>query len=171
MPNYCDYEMKILGKKENVLRMVAYLQADYNYQDGLSNCTEDKHFFRVFEANVIDEAELSSETYMAVVSGYCAWSISCCMLQGSLSYYRNWSEERLSTLKEPFKGTHLEDVTKELDLSVEIFSKESGLEFMEHYIVESGTITLDETHDYHEEYDEEADEWIPVGGVEWAYTI
>ena len=34
MPNYCNYEMKIKGSKEAIQRVIACLEADYNYNIG-----------------------------------------------------------------------------------------------------------------------------------------
>jgi len=31
MPNYCDFSMKIKGKKENVKTFIEWLSAHYNY--------------------------------------------------------------------------------------------------------------------------------------------
>ena len=33
MPNYCNYDMKIVGKKENVEEFIKVMKVDYNYTD------------------------------------------------------------------------------------------------------------------------------------------
>ena len=170
MPNYCDYELKIKGEKENVMKVVSYLQADYSYENGYSNCTADKHFFRVFEADTAYEQIEDDGLFSVVVYGYCAWSVYCCMFKGVHTYYNDWTEGKKAKLNEPFKGINMEDITKELNLTVEIFSSEPGVGFMEHYLVENGEILVNECVKYYEQENEEGD-YEGVGGLEWAYAI
>lgn len=180
MPNYCDYEMKINGKKENVEKLISYLQAEYSYKgDGTVECSADKHFFRVFGADVLEEYEIDpgkeDTLYTAIVGGCCAWSVYSCMMQGEHTYYNRVKESN----KKEFYGTHMIEATRELDLEVEIFSEEPGCGFMEHYRIDKGEVLVDDCVDwcelYDEEgepiYDEETGEQETEGGVEWAYTI
>ena len=85
------------------------------------------------------------------------------MFKGVHTYYNDWTEERKAKLNEPFKGINMEDITKELNLTVEIFSSEPGVGFMEHYLVENGEISVDECVKYHEVENEEGD-YEGVGG-------
>ena len=144
MANYCDFQMKIIGKKENVQAFVSYLQAEYQYQDGYSNCTADKHFFCVLETEVITERTLFSGEYMMKIRGCCAWSVRRCMFKGEYTYYNRWTEKDRLSLKESFRGTHLEEATRDLDLKVEIHSQEPHCGFREHYILEAGHVVLED---------------------------
>lgn len=193
MPNYCNYEMKIVGKKENVDKLISYLQSDYSYtkvgdvempfskekkeQFKLQKCSADKHFFRVFEADHDPEYDDTRDNgdHVSIVSGYCAWSIISCMInQGKGTYYNDWKDR----LCDDFRGTHMEQATKDLDLVVEIFSEECGCGFMEHFIIDKGKITKSRCEDYSELYDEDGEpildengDQMTEGGFEWEYTI
>lgn len=177
MPNYCNYEMKIVGKKENVGKIVSYLQAEYNYNYDwekeiykFSKCTADKHFFRVFEADLLDtedDYDVKNKLIAVTVNGSCAWSVYCCMFKGEYTYYSNPKSKY-----DIFKGTNMEDVTKELDLKVEIFSEEFGNNFMEHYLIDKGNILINECKDFETKYDKEEDVYvIASGGLDWDYQI
>ena len=144
MANYCNFQMKIIGKKENVQAFVSYLQAEYQYQDGYSNCTADKHFFCVLETEVITERTLFSGQHMMKIQGCCAWSVRRCMFKGEYTYYNRWTEKDRLSLKESFRGTHLEEATRDLDLKVEIHSQEPHCGFREHYILEAGHVVLED---------------------------
>ena len=175
MPNYCNYEMKIKGRKENVDKFASYVKADYSYDEIINEnndkeavykeLTADKHFYRILEACIIDEEIFENGDSEVIISGYCAWSILSCMTDDFGSYYKK-NEELVN-----HKGTHLVEATKELDVVVEIFSEEPGMGFMEHYLVDRGNMVVGECVDYEEEYDEETDECIYHGGIEWEYAI
>ena len=97
MPNYCNYEMKIKGRKENVDKFVSYVKADYHYDEIINEnndkeavykeLTSDKHFYRIFEACIIDEEIFENGDSEVIISGYCAWSILSCMTDDFGSYY------------------------------------------------------------------------------------
>lgn len=193
MPNYCNYGMKIKGKKENVDKMISYLQADYEYikakniapnlfeEDDieyykLDKCTADKHFFRVFEAEHDKDSDEEREDGMvaAYVQGYCAWSVHSCMFSGPHTYYTDWNQCKC----DDFRGTHMQQATKDLGLVVEIFSEESGCCFMEHFVVDKGEIIENECVDWEELYDEDGEpildengEQMSKGGLDWDFTI
>lgn len=167
MANECSYEMKIVGDKEDRQKLVSYLKADYDYKTVddklvLKSCSADKHFYRVFEAGVTDNND--DENY-TIVNGACAWSVFTCMFKDVGTYYHSLSEQRKD------RAAHMVEVTKELNLTVEIFSEEPGCEFMEHFIVDKGEMKLDLCVDYKETYNEELDEYTTQGGIEWTYTI
>lgn len=155
MANYCDFQMKIVGERQNVQALASYLQANYHYQDGYSNCTADKHFFCVIETKIMRERSLLSGDYMMMLQGCCSWSVRRCMFEGEYTYYNGWTEEDRSNLKESFRGTHLEEVTKALDLKVEIHSQEPHCGFREHYIVEAGQVTFENFESFNLYFDNE----------------
>lgn len=175
MPNICGFGMIIKGKKENREKLVSYLQAhygyDYNYETKehtLENCSADKHFFRIFDADAQEEDE--NTTY---VSGSCAWSVYSCMFHGNSTYFDDYKDAKNR------KCTNMCEATKELDLVVEIYSEEPGLCFMEHFIVDKGEWKVNECVDWEELYDEDGEpiydeetgEQKTEGGLEWKFTI
>lgn len=166
MPNYCNYGMKIKGKKENVNKLIDYIKADYDYNKEEPYCSEEKHFFRMFECEVYektiieDDKEYSCEAY-----GYCAWSIYSCMFKGDSTYYNGFKD------REKFFATDIVTESKLLDLEIEIFSEESGVGFMEHYLIDKGKLLINDCIDYIETYDEETDEYETEGGLEWNFSI
>lgn len=170
MPNYCNYELLAKGSKENLLKLKEVFQSNYNYKkqdDGafIENDCNWKHLFRVFEAesieNDLDEGEIN-------IYGYCAWSVYCCMCEGEYTYYSDTIDE----YGDAFKGTTLQELSRELNLDIEIFSDESGCGFMEHYAYRKGECIHNECVDWVEAENEETGEYITVsGGLEWDYTI
>ena len=169
MANHCYFEMKIVGKKENVLKMYKYLKADYcyNINGPLKYCTEDKHFFRVFNAcsdNLGEYYDNKDNCYLQVY-GNCAWSVYSCMMSGPGTYCDNYSH-----IKDA-KFTSLDKVSKELNLDIEVISEEPGCEFMEHFLIKQGEILIDECIDFREEYDEDTDEYERIGGMEYSFSI
>lgn len=178
MPNYCDFEMKIIGNEESRERFISYLNANYHYNiidnDNyeLDYCTADKHFFRVFEAEKIDEIFYNQiDPDFTIVSGNCAWSVITCMFnEPEGTYYGDWASHNFYNC-DNFKGTHILEATKELNLMVEIFSMESGLDFMEHYVIDNGKLLVNDCQNYIEDYNEETEEAIITGGIDWEYTI
>ena len=66
MPNYCDYEMKVKGKRENVEEFVKVIKTDYKYDDvGNCKCEAGRHLWRIFEAN--SDILVSLCSYSAVI--------------------------------------------------------------------------------------------------------
>lgn len=130
MPNYCDYEMRIKGSKKAIQRVLDCLNADYDYEEGKP---AHKHFFRVFQAEKSDEIKDNGDgTYTQQVYGYCAWSVSSCMLEGTFTYFNRVKKD----YPDIFMGTTLLEQSK--DCEIEIFSEEPGMGFSEHYIFKNG---------------------------------
>ena len=190
MPNYCTFSMKVNGKKESIEEFIEILNADYDYHN--NRFTAKRHFYRVFEAECLDGISKNDTDYSAIIKGYCAWSVYCCMFDGSLTYYSSGKKEH----GRMFRGTMIPKESERLHLDIEIFSEETECAFMEHYIVKNGDIETDECVDYCvyfiDEYEskEEAeqkldiiisdDEWnnresseyeIQRGGMEWNFSI
>lgn len=140
MPNYCDYEMKIVGTKKAINRVIECLKADYNY--GVEKPSH-KHFFRVFDCWGDDEdfVEERNGLFSKIVFGDCAWSCSSCMLSGNYSYYQDVKKSN----KDTFMGTDLAEQSK--DCTIEVFSEETGMGFSEHYLFKNGKCLIDDTCD------------------------
>lgn len=123
MPNYCNFEGKVKGTKNDVRDFMETLTAKYNYE---TDVVEKSHFYRVFE--VYSEYEDGDET--AYFEGYGAWSLSSML--SAHGYHK--------TLKDKFyKGTCLEDFAKtHPTIEIEIISFEPGRIFTERVRVKGG---------------------------------
>ena len=137
MPNYCYYQMKVVGSKKSIQNVIDTLKADYDYMAGKP---EHKHLFRVFEANE-SEIQRVGNKYCVYITGECAWSVYSCMLSGVHTYYNDIKFRHLDI----FMGTTLAELSK--DCKIEVFSEEEGMEFSEHYIFENGECLTDDTCD------------------------
>lgn len=125
MPNYCSYDMKIRGTKENCKKWHSKM-TDYN---------EANHFFRFFDATIYDEGG-TDELYYMCICGDCAWSLETCCRDSGYS-----------------EGVDLFAVnTSELSLIMEAWSTEPGMGFQEHYIYDKGQCIADECENYSEWY-------------------
>lgn len=168
MPNYCNYSMCVVGTKENVEEFAKIMNADYNY--GTMEFSYDRHMFRVFEANYDEIEEMGDGTFQVVIDGYCAWSVSSCMLEHG--YYKDCKERYGNN----FRGTTLLIESKRLGVDIEVYSEESGMCFQEHYIISDGKLVRNECVDWCEywiedyETKEEAEEElnIKITDEEWA---
>ena len=130
--NNCFYDMKVVGKKENVDELIRILL----YKN------ENLYMYRIFSADVYEEW-YSDGKYYVVLCGDVAWSVISTMLKDITSNKSNL--------------TNLQSETKRLTLSVEIFSSEPGMCFQEHFILSNGEIKVDECVDYTECYFDEMD--------------
>lgn len=149
MPNYCSFELKAVGKKENLIKLHEIMNRRYN-------CTknDEEHLWRVFEAEECDNSfEFKNENCdknedFIVILGYCAWSVYSCMFDGPGTYQET---------DETGKGTTISRISKDLELKIEIFSEEPGMCFSEHYLIDNGDIIIDDTVDFYEYCIEEYD--------------
>lgn len=137
MANYCEFDMKITGRKENVLELVEMLKWQGKYEDdGLGKVYDCWH----------EEMEMLSDGFATIqVAGNCAWSV--------LTAMRNYKGRTPS----------LESETERLGLAVEVFSSEPGMGFQEHCMIIKGEVIYDNCADYFEKETEDG-EYIGVGG-------
>lgn len=143
MPNYCEYEMKVRGKKENCQK---WLQKMKSYD-------EPNHFWRMFDPIYISDEGGTDDDYFMVFAGDCAWSLETCCRDSGYS-----------------GGVDLFEVnTRELHLKMEAYSSEPGCEFQEHYIYIDGECEVDDCVEWHEWYYDESDgtfeEWKKMYGL------
>ena len=150
MPNYCNYRMKIAGRRDNVNAMIQIIQ----------NKCDKPHLYRIFEAN-LEYTQDYGLWRKAYVSGYCAWSVYCCMFPGPATYYGDdMDPERRKTYYEPDNyiiGTNIINEAKRLSLTIEI--KDETGEFNEWFLGEWKTyqqMQADMGEDYKIPFDEEA---------------
>lgn len=145
MPNYCDYSMCVKGKKENIKEFIKVIQADYDYNS--MRFSFDRHMFRVFEANCEEIEQVGEDMYQAIINGYCAWSVSSCMLGEPHSYYARGKETYNEKI---FRGTTLPLESERLGIDIEVYSSEIGMCFQEHYIIRNGIVEVDDCVDWYE---------------------
>ena len=151
MPNICLYEMKAVGKKENVDKLVEIMNNDYNAT----------HMWRIFSADTNIISEPTDNPYSIIIYGDCAWSVYSCMFDGPHTYQNaNKNHDK--------NGTDIITLSKELQLDIEIFSEESGMCFAEHYMIIKGNLEIDESTDFIEYYDEETDTYTTQGGYRFS---
>ena len=172
MPNYCDYNMRVLGMPSSVGRFIEVISTDYNYGDDYYLRSKAPHLYRVFESNVSNFTMLSNNIAIADINGYCAWSVWTCMMEGFATYY-NDGHNSSSTCVTGKYGTSLLKLCKDLNLYVEVYSNEPGMGFQEHYkISNTGKILVEEEADNVYEvpvYDLELDDFkeiYPDGDIE-----
>lgn len=118
MPVLCSYSMKIVGNRDDCMEFI----------NRLKSYESPRHFWRFFSADIYDEDEDLSGKTSIYVNGDCAWSIASC---GRASGYSN--------------GTDLFALnTKELNLDVEVYSREASLCFFEeYYLYKHGVCTTE----------------------------
>ena len=194
MPNYCDFDMKIVGERKNIEEFIAVLNSDYDYEPisphhisgknyplvhqpaspiyyttngyKLETITGPRHMFRVFETYVNRNKDEPNASYL---SGYCAWSVYSCMFGTPHTYYDDFITEKYGNKYIGFMGTTLPDESRRLNLKIELYSEEPGCGFMEHYLIDNGEILIEDCVDYEEVLDEEgleAGEIKIIGGFE-----
>lgn len=153
MPNICDFDMLVEGKKKDIDTFTKWLEADYHYfvdDSGVPKleCSSDYHFYRVFDVYYDEIDAEDDEVIRQVISGDCAWSVTVCMLRncGSLYYKRSEDDE----FKDIRKDIDLIEASWLLNLKIEVYSKESGMCFAEHYLIDNGKMIIDDCTEYQE---------------------
>lgn len=128
MPNFCNFEMKVIGTEKNLEEFCKVLKANYNVGDK----NNPVHMYRIFEVNEYDHEKLENGLYASYFFGQCAWSIYACMTDGS--YY-----------VDDYNGTTLKELSEKLNLVIEVNSTEDGMGFQEHYIYRNGVALVEES--------------------------
>ena len=122
MANLCEFDMRIVGTRENVGELISLLK-----YEGKGKV---KGFGRTYEVYVVNEWEENGLSY-ADIAGDCAWSVLTSLIETA-------SDENLIT------------ETKRLNLALEVYSNEPGFAFSEHFIIARGRKICDECADYTE---------------------
>ena len=126
MANYCEYMMKITGRKESVDELIQMMQWKGKYEDnGLG---------RIYDCWVGDVEELNDTFVSVYVNGNCAWSV--------LTSMRDYNGRQPS----------LESETERLGLVVEVYSSEPGMCFQEHCMIDKGEVVFEECINYEEHW-------------------
>lgn len=180
MPNWCEFSMHVVGRRENVALFVQILKYEH----------EKLALPRVHDVEVMncEEYGLRSKVYLI---GICAWSAYSCMLPGEWTYYNDYLKEMGTVYdhelhyhkypKLPFepddhkKITNILVLSKMLELSIEIYTKETGMGFCEYYKIVNGEIVQERTGNYQEyavfdykDYKSMQDDYVNNG---WNFNI
>lgn len=130
MANNCFFEMKVTGNKESVETLIKMLKWKDEFEEsGLG---------RVYDIYEIYREEPVNEIVSVILYGDCAWSV--------LTAMRKYEKIRIK---------NLEDVSEQLNLVIEVFSKEPGVGFQEHVLIAQGDVITDDCVDYEEHWVEE----------------
>jgi len=152
MPNYCNYNMKVTGRKPDVNRFLSILK----YED------KEYALSRIFEADKYKSTRYKNTEFVSsYITGYCAWSCSSTMLDGLGSYYATYGNFQNDGAP---RRSHLKELTKLLDIVVELYSDESGMCFQEHILVSRGDIIIDDCVDWTDSYEDEDGNYIEATG-------
>ena len=160
MPNICNANVFIKGRKDAVDKFIKILKENYNYNEG-STWKDAPHFFRIFRAYDEETLQEYGMTKLTMIQIECAWSVHCCMFPGAYTYYDDFAkkieprrenesaeeyDEYIKTQHRKMKNaTNIFDITRELNLMVEIVSAETeGVFFQEHYVIDSGKLIFEE---------------------------
>ena len=151
MANTCEYNMMVKGKKKDVDTLVKWLNAGYDYFiDDNGNptlvCDSDHHFYRVLSAQSGEIDGEDEDIIRQTVHGDCAWSVATSMLKGRELIYST-PDDRFKDIR---KDVNLIDASWLLDLEIEVYSKEPGMCFAEHYLIDNGKMIIDDCTDYQE---------------------
>ena len=160
MPNWCHFEMIIGGRRENVDLFCSILGNDYD---------------KIHMSRITDVDVYKTEDYglyrRAYVSGECAWSVYCCMMDGPLSYFANYVKQvtdppnpRVADYYQRPTGvlTNILVLSKQLDLEIAIYSEEPGMCFCELYKINRGKLEMEEIGKYEEFWVDEFHTWKEV---------
>lgn len=124
MANYCCFDAKITGRKTDILEFIDMLRWKGKYKDAglgrIFSCEYDNHDLNLAGSNDI---------LSVIVYGDCAWSVKCAMM-------------------EEYTHPSIESETKRLNLVMEIYSQEPGMQFQEHILCDRGELLIDDCVDW-----------------------
>lgn len=148
MANNCFFLANITGKESDVKEVIKTFKTHYDYDEGKP---DHKHLQRIFNADEEMWGEeiigKDGEKYVSyAINGQCAWSVYSCMMQGECTYY----DDLKKRFPDTFMGTNLEELSRDTNTVIEVYSEELGCEFQEHYLVKYGEIIIDEERKYRE---------------------
>lgn len=127
MANYCDYTMKVVGKKQDIHELLNILNREYDYND---KSIVDRHLLGNMASRIAEE----TNDY-TIIKGQCLWSVAHAMFN---------DEDN----PEMYALTTLDVLTQELGLKLELYSQERSFCFQEHILVDQGEILTSERGSY-----------------------
>lgn len=130
MANNCEYDLRAVSKsKETLEQFIAVMKYEH----------PDYYLYRVFEADP-DSIVSYQDLFGVYISGDVGWSCY------------EWVHSSEDLNKKSGNGAHyisMRELCKRLDVGVEIFSREPGCAFQEHYVIDhTGTVLVDETEQW-----------------------
>ena len=160
MANNCEYTAMIVGRRrKDVERFIRIL--DYrDMEEGL--CCR-----RTFSVSCVGGIQKDGQFYKAGIYGDVAWSVGGCWISPSLMpgeednsypngkpmnyHFTHTRKKRFSNLK-----ITVPQICKLLDCAMEVWSREPGMGFQEHYLINhDGEFVIEDTTDWAECYYEE----------------
>ena len=167
MPNICNATINIRGYAGNVDEFIKILEANYNYisskdnnkwEANKDNFSHIPHFFRVFDVVLTDENNISGVYKCTQVYIECAWSVYVCLFNGPMTYFEDYERDH----KGQHYATNILRESKRLGLEIEIWSREYGMMFQEHYKICSGVLVKNEEHSYDVQYVDNYNDYMSI---------
>jgi hypothetical protein len=138
MPNWCFGEMLVKGTKENKQKFID-LFLSHNPQE---NENKKRYFARTWLNTDVEVLKDNLECEVSSIFFECAWSVYSCMVDGYPQQY-----DKCPTIFE---------ISKELELEIQVASEEGGMCFREFYHIDNGEVITQECEDFPEsEFDAE----------------
>lgn len=141
MPNLCDINIIVRGRKEAVEKFSNAISTNYN-----SNYDK---FCRIFQSDISENDSYGLVDYQKY-NVTCEWSAFCCMRRGQYSYYDDVKNDHEQS--SDINVTCIEELSEKYGIEVELWSQEPGMEFEEHYHIKNGKILCDDCHEFSEVY-------------------
>ncbi len=129
MPNWCSGEIRVRGSKESKRKFLNL----FLLESEEANRTKQRYFARSWLSTTLEEIENQLNNEVLIFCVEVAWSIYTCMFKG----YPNG--ESCPTIME---------ISKELELDIQIASDEQGLCFTEFYHIKNGKLLIEEVDNF-----------------------
>lgn len=179
MANLCFYSMKVVGeRRENLEKFFRAMNWDGEYKESGVG--------RVYDCDMVEEiTQRADGLYQMTVAGDCAWSVQSSMIQGVRRDFPN--------------GLPVQ--SERLNLDIEVYAEECGMEFQEHFLFRKGEQLIADCVDWYdidlEDFEDDAekvkeiiedygveqyiktgnykdyveDGYLRLGGFEWTFQI
>lgn len=126
--NICNGEMRVLGSVENKKKLL-----DLFLKENSTNKEKDIYFARTWITLDDESVDENLKHKVLTIKFYCDWSVNFCLLSKSKEH------ENCPTIQE---------VSKKLNLDIEIASDESGMGFTEFYHINNGFLEIEECNKF-----------------------
>ena len=163
MANLCSFSMILKGEEADIDKFKNMMKQTGNVWMGRG-------------AEILNEETEETEDgkCRCQIDGYTKWSVHSSLIDNAISMRTEPDKWFFGDGEDKSKLTFVTmlEACEQLNLDMEVYSEEPGCGFQEHYVFIEGVLVADESVDYTEEYDEEADEWVSEGGFEnWTFEI
>lgn len=151
MPNWCYGSVLVKGTKENKRKFLDLFLTESKEE----NAKKTRYFARSWLNDSKETIEKELEDSVTAFGIYVAWSVYSCMING----YPQENDECPTVF----------EISKELELEIQIASEEQGCCFREFYHIKNGKLISQECEDFPEsEFD--SDELYEKYLIEWKET-